>query len=178
MPSYLWAESFQLWRGHAHQLHSFLVVWDGTCEVGHLNRARKQKSNFKLWQTMINRHLDQEYCKYCVSPAFVKLPWRNNKIEKDGGRKDTQNKDAKCPPSGSYLQGSDPQTFRLNLNSISCLLCFFMDHLNVLLHYDYKSSLGCSCFHPAWQLNFQHPLSNLSTISAILKSKTYSSGPL
>lgn len=38
---YLGAESFQLGGCHANQLHSLLVVGDGACQVGHLNKCKQ-----------------------------------------------------------------------------------------------------------------------------------------
>lgn len=43
---YLWAKSFELRCCHADQLHSFLVVGDGACQVGYLDRKKAHKSTF------------------------------------------------------------------------------------------------------------------------------------
>lgn len=43
---YLGAKTFQLRRCHANQLHSFFIVGDGACQIGNLDRKKKNNNYF------------------------------------------------------------------------------------------------------------------------------------
>ena len=45
---YLGAEGLQLRRRHADQLHSLLIIGDGTRQVGHLRQETRERDSFKV----------------------------------------------------------------------------------------------------------------------------------